>query len=277
MQSAIKLFAKKGFSATSVQEIAKNAGISKGAFYLHFSSKDELLFALFDYYYNQMKAKIEECAEDEEDPRRMFVDQLTVMFEEIASHREFIIMQIREQTIPFNEDIETFTKRMRYESYYFYQNHILSIYGDKAESISFEVSILIEGMYKAFLELILVEGAHVEYRTLAEALLKRIDYIVEGFMTHEDAPVLTKSFMSGIIPEEFLTDEKPSLPELIEESKKTASGEEAETLTILQEEMEASSPRTAIIKGMLAILRDNPTYEEVVTRVEEAYLISRND
>ena len=277
MQSAIKLFAKKGFSATSVQEIAKNAGISKGAFYLHFSSKDELLFALFDYYYNQMKAKVEACAEDEADPRRMFVDQLTVMFEEIASHREFIIMQIREQTIPFNEDIETFTKRMRYESYYFYQNHILSIYGDKAESISFEVSILIEGMYKAFLELILVEGAHVEYRTLAEALLKRVDYIVEGFMNHEDTPVLTKSFMSGLIPEEFLTEEKPALPDLIEEAKKTASGEEAETLTILQEEMDAPSPRTAIIKGMLAILRDNPNFEEVVTRAEEAYLISRND
>lgn len=276
MQSAIKLFARKGFSATSVQEIATNAGISKGAFYLHFSSKDELLFALFDYYYNQMKTKVEACAEDETDPRRRFIDQLTVMFEEIASHREFIIMQIREQTIPFNEDIETFTKRMRYESYSFYQNHILSIYGDKAEPISFEASILIEGMYKAFLELILIEGVHVEYRTLAEALLKRIDYIVDGFMHYEDEPVLTKSFMSGIIPEEFLGEQKPSLPELLEEAKKDASSEETETLTILQEEMEMASPRTAIIKGMLAILKDNPEYEEIISRVEETYLLSRN-
>lgn len=275
MQAAIKLFAKKGFSSTSVQEIAQNAGISKGAFYLHFSSKDELLFALFDYYYNQMKSKIEACA-DEPDARRKFVAQLTVMFEEIASHREFIIMQIREQTIPFNEDIETFTSRMRYESYQFYQNHIISIYGEKAKEISFETSILIEGMYKAYLELILVEGAHIDYRELAEALLKRVDYLVDGFLKNEDEPILTKSYMSELIPAEFLAERTPTIEEMIEEQEWSASGEEKETLSILKDELNSSSPRTAIIRGMLAILKENPQFKGVVARVEENYPVTRN-
>lgn len=270
MQAAIKLFAKKGFTSTSVQEIAKNAGISKGAFYLHFSSKDELLFALFDYYYNQMKAKVDACA-NEPDPREKFVSQLAVMFKEIASHRDFIKMQIREQTIPFNEDIETFTSRMRYESYQFYQNHILDIYGKNAEEFSFEISIISEGMYKAYLELILMEGARFDFRNLAETLLRRVDYLVEGFLYHQDTPLLTKAYMADLIPEEFLGVSESALHKLIQAEETKAGGEEKEALTILKEELTSSSPRTAIIKGMTAVLREDGRFEEIIDRVEETY------
>ncbi|SDX83070.1 TetR/AcrR family transcriptional regulator [Salimicrobium album] len=270
MQAAIKLFAKKGFTSTSVQEIAKNAGISKGAFYLHFSSKDELLFALFDYYYNQMKAKVDACA-NEPDPREKFVSQLAVMFKEIASHRDFIKMQIREQTIPFNEDIETFTSRMRYESYQFYQNHILDIYGKNAEEFSFEISIISEGMYKAYLELILMEGARFDFRNLAETLLRRVDYLVEGFLYHQDTPLLTKAYMADLIPEEFLGVSESALHKLIQAEETKAGGEEKEALTILKEELTSSSPRNAIIKGMTAVLREDGRFEEIIDRVEETY------
>ena len=42
VDSAIELFAQKGIEATSVQQITAHCGISKGAFYLSFKSKDEL-------------------------------------------------------------------------------------------------------------------------------------------------------------------------------------------------------------------------------------------
>jgi AcrR family transcriptional regulator len=40
---AVRLWAEKGFGATSVDTIAKAAGISKGTFYLYFASKQALL------------------------------------------------------------------------------------------------------------------------------------------------------------------------------------------------------------------------------------------
>lgn len=40
--AAIKLFAHKGFAATSVQEIADRAGISTGLMYRHYKSKEDL-------------------------------------------------------------------------------------------------------------------------------------------------------------------------------------------------------------------------------------------
>lgn len=46
---AIKLFAKKGFAATSVKDIAEGAGISIGLMYRHYKKKEELFNELVTY------------------------------------------------------------------------------------------------------------------------------------------------------------------------------------------------------------------------------------
>ncbi len=44
--SALKLFSEKGFQATSISEICKNANVSKGALYWHFKDKQDLYLQL---------------------------------------------------------------------------------------------------------------------------------------------------------------------------------------------------------------------------------------
>ncbi len=46
ISSALKLFSDKGFDATSISEICKNANITKGALYWHFKDKRDLYFKL---------------------------------------------------------------------------------------------------------------------------------------------------------------------------------------------------------------------------------------
>lgn len=47
-EASIKLFSSKGFNAASVDDICTEAGVSKGAFYHHFESKQALFLALLD-------------------------------------------------------------------------------------------------------------------------------------------------------------------------------------------------------------------------------------
>ncbi|MDR0566704.1 MAG: TetR/AcrR family transcriptional regulator, partial [Prevotellaceae bacterium] len=47
-KTALKLFAEKGYDATSINEIAQSAGISKGLMYNYFKSKEELLQTIWD-------------------------------------------------------------------------------------------------------------------------------------------------------------------------------------------------------------------------------------
>jgi AcrR family transcriptional regulator len=44
---AVKLFAERGFEGTSVQELVEAAGVTKGAMYHYFASKDDLLFEIY--------------------------------------------------------------------------------------------------------------------------------------------------------------------------------------------------------------------------------------
>jgi len=48
MESALRVFAKKGFSGASNKDIAREAGITPGLIYHYFESKDALLKAIFD-------------------------------------------------------------------------------------------------------------------------------------------------------------------------------------------------------------------------------------
>ncbi|MEJ2270935.1 MAG: TetR/AcrR family transcriptional regulator [Candidatus Bathyarchaeota archaeon] len=52
MASAERLFATKGFNGTSMNDIVKDSGFSKGALYNHFESKEKLFLSLWEQQTN---------------------------------------------------------------------------------------------------------------------------------------------------------------------------------------------------------------------------------
>ena len=58
LKKSIGLFLKTSFKATSIQHITDALGITKGAFYWHFKSKDELLLTIIDKYDNEFLERL---------------------------------------------------------------------------------------------------------------------------------------------------------------------------------------------------------------------------
>ncbi|HEX7677145.1 MAG TPA: TetR/AcrR family transcriptional regulator [Thermoanaerobaculia bacterium] len=56
LESALKLFSHRGYGATSVRDIAEDAGLSKGNVYHHFSDKETIFRALLDQYFQAMSS-----------------------------------------------------------------------------------------------------------------------------------------------------------------------------------------------------------------------------
>lgn len=48
LDAARRIFSKEGFEASRIEDIAAATGHTRGAFYAHFSSKEDLFFALFE-------------------------------------------------------------------------------------------------------------------------------------------------------------------------------------------------------------------------------------
>lgn len=48
LAAAVRVFARNGYAAARMEEIAKEAGVAKGSVYLYFDSREELLAAAFE-------------------------------------------------------------------------------------------------------------------------------------------------------------------------------------------------------------------------------------
>jgi AcrR family transcriptional regulator len=59
-RAAVDLFATQGYANTSVQQIVTAAGVTKGAMYHYFQSKDDLLFGIYDRLLSLQKAHLDD-------------------------------------------------------------------------------------------------------------------------------------------------------------------------------------------------------------------------
>lgn len=67
MDTAAGLFAREGFEATSVNEIARLAGVANGTFYAHFKDKDEIAAAVAFGIANDVVRQLDEVMIDIDD------------------------------------------------------------------------------------------------------------------------------------------------------------------------------------------------------------------
>jgi AcrR family transcriptional regulator len=86
LQSALKLFAKKGFDRTTIDDIAGAAKISKGLVYHYFNSKDEILDTLIRQAFEEAMSYGDGISEHSA-PSEMLKAWVTQTMEQLQSHR----------------------------------------------------------------------------------------------------------------------------------------------------------------------------------------------
>ena len=68
LSAATRAFSRKGYAATKVEDIAREAGVAKGTVYIYFSSRDEILLAAFEAFEEELLASVEVVMETGEPP-----------------------------------------------------------------------------------------------------------------------------------------------------------------------------------------------------------------
>lgn len=67
LEAAERLFVAEGFAATSLDDVAREAGFSKGAVYSNFAGKTDLVFAVVEERFARLAGELRTSVEAEED------------------------------------------------------------------------------------------------------------------------------------------------------------------------------------------------------------------
>ena len=118
MNSAAKVFALRGLQQASIDEVAEDAGFTKGAFYANFKSKEELFLAMLDERFAKRIEDIEEVIAGEGTPAEkaqragdQFVRKLRADAEWERLFFEFSAYAARDEE--FREELVTRYRAMR--------------------------------------------------------------------------------------------------------------------------------------------------------------------
>ena len=97
IDSALRLFGEKGYAVTSVQEITEDAGVTKGAFYHHFESKEELLRLIHDEFLDYQLAILKMALDQEQDPADRLKDLLRALLVSTTKYRANVTVYYQER------------------------------------------------------------------------------------------------------------------------------------------------------------------------------------
>ncbi len=92
LETAIGMFAQKGYAGTSVREIAERAGVSKPVLYYYFNSKEGLFLSILEMAENLQKQLLAEVLNSQ----GTVIDRLLMLYrrvyEEVEAHPSFYKM-----------------------------------------------------------------------------------------------------------------------------------------------------------------------------------------
>ena len=115
-RAALALFAEKGVDRTTINDIARSAGIAEGTIYRHYPSKEELIWQLFSANYVLLAGRLEAMQAQRPDLRaklKAMVGLFCALFEQDPDMFSFLLLVQHGQLPRVTPDMSTPGKVLR--------------------------------------------------------------------------------------------------------------------------------------------------------------------
>jgi AcrR family transcriptional regulator len=255
IEKALELFAKQGFEATSVQQITEHCGISKGAFYLSFKSKDELILALIDHFMVGITSDIDYIVRSTNDDEKLLYEFYYTIFNSFHKHSDFAKIFVKEQMQSFNEDLILKTR------YYdrLIEKIILSmverIYGDEVKQTKYDLIYSIKSFMNTYSYFFLFYNVPLELDLLSQSLVEKTNLLARHttipFISQDLIEMYSQPFDEEVTKEQIIEIIEQKINEIEESIEK-------ESLILLKQELREPTLSRPIVKGLLENIRSHP-------------------
>ncbi|WP_274363777.1 TetR/AcrR family transcriptional regulator [Paenibacillus thermotolerans] len=284
IETAIKLFAEKGFHASSIQEIADAAGVAKGSMYFYFRSKDDLLLSIYRYYHELMFAAIEEAGKPFlQSPKQRLAAELGAQMSNVIHFKHFLTMLLKEPFLHNNEEIKQAVMKMKAHALRWLKGRISDIYGMPLEPLIWDCTLIFQSMITSYVGIMLWHTTAFDQKRLPDFLIDRLDEVAAGLMRKAPVPILTARSMEELYklaadepaevngnPIERIRSIRNRLNDLSLEND--LAEELLSSLQVLEDELRRDVPKRVIVNGMLRNLQlaGIPELEESLKQLQQA-------
>ncbi|MEH7346197.1 TetR/AcrR family transcriptional regulator [Bacillus sp. JJ1532] len=253
MEKALELFATQGFDATTVQQITDYCGISKGAFYLSFKSKDELILSTIDHFMMQFTSDIDHIVRNSDD--NLLYNFYYTTFQSFHKHSDFAKVLMKEPVHSLNKDL--FIK-IRYYDMLMDKSILLMIerlYGKTVQSIKYDLIFCIKGFMHTYSQLFLFYSSPLDLNHLSQSLVEKTNLLAkqmtDPFISHDLFQVLKQPLNEEITKDQLIKMMEEKIADIEEPIEK-------ESLILLKEQLLDPNLSPAIVKGLLENIRNHP-------------------
>lgn len=275
-QAAIKLFADQGYHHTSIQQIAKTATISKGAFYNHFDSKEQLFIELMKNHHEELYQKLDSLHLATSLPKKeVFTKKLEIELEQIHRNRSFLLIMFKEFPHKNDDVMSKMNEDFRTRIIRRHKDELLEVYGDQIETMVWDLTIILEGMMKEYISLIVFQGITISIKKLTKFIVAHMDTLATSIVDME--PILNEDLLCSSnqtslvsIPEQL--DDALSMIEPTVENLSISDNEKAklvDCLTNLRSECQQEHPALYLIEALSLYLKKQPELEKKIIHFEK--------
>lgn len=263
INKAHQLFIEKGFQATSIQDIIDFSGISKGTFYNYFSSKNELLIAIF----TSLNQKIND------ERNRLLVGQspsdIEIFIRQVELHMEFnrrnkLLVLFEEVFVSNDPILKQFLKRTQIMYVNWIFNRFVDLFGKSKQPYLLDCAIMFIGMLHQNIHFhFLANEKDSSIKHVIRYTVGRLEIMVDE-IDKNGIQLLNPRILEKWLPDCQNSDQflKKQISTCISTLKKCLSDDKnqpkyLELLDFIQEETnQYNTPRKYLIKSALSSLEE---------------------
>lgn len=283
--ASLKLFARKGFHSTSIQDILDEAHISKGTFYNYFSSKKDCLVAILEIGRSDATLRKAELliGKNLADKSVLAAQISTIM----QVNRERDLLPIFESILHSgDQELKKIVKEYHLKEMEWLSKRLVDVYGEQIVPYRYDATILLFGMIHQMLHIgSMTSGEAIDPVVTSKYALRQLDLIVPSLIANNDY-YLGPDLQNYIF--ENTKYEVPTQEEILEQLKGFRSCLESdipesciEYTDCLIEEFSMEKPRYYII-GTIAYqfynsFRDSKHALETIEIANEIWKVTRTN
>ncbi|SDL93907.1 DNA-binding transcriptional regulator, AcrR family [Sediminibacillus halophilus] len=259
---------------TSVQEIAFETGVSKGAFYKHFASKEALLIELVKDTHNKMFRKADSVQIGGAlTGKELLKKRIEIELEQTRQNSSIFFTLFKEFPPGESNEISHMMKEFHMKLIQWHKQSLIEAFGDSPAI--WDIVVMFEGILKEYIYLLVFKQTQVPVDRLAHLLTDVLEAMINRAKNLQ--PILSE--------ETVLPDKQTDNPAILKQQLHKlleAVRQEAETLVVsdktknntlaalnhLSDEIQKDKPQTYLLDALLHYLKRQDSIIGSILQIE---------